>query len=239
MFLPFIIYSVIKQDKKINALILVVNSFALLLLGTRVSVLGTIIVYTYTVCGILLFSKIIHKEKIEEKIKWGRMILVSTVLLIYIFLLPFNPMFKRIYEMENLNEYVTYEGIEANIVIADVEFNLDIFEYIESNFRQLQIHEQFILYRYPYQYDPEFWLEIMEQDVSQRTNYRHIQRQMIRRVVEINDNRLDSWFGITNTRLQNIFNIEQDFIVHYYALRSNWFDNNSFPIRGITCVFCV
>ena len=29
---------------------------------------------------------------------------------------------------------------------------------------------------------------------------------------------MDKWFGITNTRLQNIFNIEKDFVVQYYAL---------------------
>ena len=41
---------------------------------------------------------------------------------------------------------------------------------------------------------------------------------MIKRVVEINNNFLDKWLGITNTRLQNVFNIERDFVVQYYAL---------------------
>lgn len=41
---------------------------------------------------------------------------------------------------------------------------------------------------------------------------------MVKRVIEINNNKYDKIFGITHTRVQNIFNIEQDFIEQYYAL---------------------
>ena len=45
-----------------------------------------------------------------------------------------------------------------------------------------------------------------------------MEESMIKRVVAINNNKYDIWLGITNTRLQNIFNIERDLIVQYYAL---------------------
>ena len=48
--------------------------------------------------------------------------------------------------------------------------------------------------------------------------YRYIETSIIKRVVEINNNPMDIFFGITNVRLQNIFNIERDFVVQYYAL---------------------
>ena len=51
-----------------------------------------------------------------------------------------------------------------------------------------------------------------------RVNYRFVEQSMIKRVFEINNNKYDKYFGITNTRLQNIFNIERDFVVQYYAL---------------------
>ena len=40
---------------------------------------------------------------------------------------------------------------------------------------------------------------------------------MVKRVVEINDNKKDIWLGITNDRIQNIFNIERDYVLQYYA----------------------
>jgi len=244
MLLPFVIYSVIKETKKRNVLVLVINSFALMLLGTRVSVLGTVIVYLYTICGILIFDRYINKNKME----WKKIFMVTCILTIYVLLLPFNPTFQRIYEMDNLiddrvlryNEQIVAERDEAlqedvleteNIPIDNDRSmeNIGAIYYIYENYLG-KVHPQFIIYSYPYQYDPEFWLGIMEKDVTLRTNHRYIQREMIRRVIEINDNRLDRWFGITSTRLQNIFNIEQDFVVQYYALRNSGSSNNIFSV---------
>lgn len=91
-------------------------------------------------------------------------------------------------------------------------------EYIEDNYQSKQLHEQFLFDYYPYQYDPEFWYNLLQNDMTLITDYRFVELSMIKRVVEINNNPMDKWLGITNTRLQNIFNIENDFIVQYYAL---------------------
>jgi hypothetical protein len=72
----------------------------------------------------------------------------------------------------------------------------------------------------------------MEKDIGLITNHRYVEKAMVKRVIEINNSKMDALFGITNTRLQNIFNIEQDFIVQYYALRNNR-GGNSF-----VSVFC-
>lgn len=48
-------------------------------------------------------------------------------------------------------------------------------------------------------------------------NYRTIETSIIKRVKEINDDKLDILFGISNVRIQNIVNIERDFVLHYYA----------------------
>ena len=72
--------------------------------------------------------------------------------------------------------------------------------------------------RYPYTYDPDFWFSILNEPRFKRVDYRFLEESMIKRVVEINNNKLDILFGISNTRVQNIFNIERDFVVQYYAL---------------------
>lgn len=103
-------------------------------------------------------------------------------------------------------------------VISDVSDNNYMLQYIENNYENKQLNRQFLFANYPYQYDPEFWYNFLQNNISLTTDYRYIELSMIRRVIEINHNPMDKWFGITNTRLQNIFNIEKDFVVQYYAL---------------------
>lgn len=122
-------------------------------------------------------------------------------------------------------------------VTADVFENDFMIKYIENNYEDKQLNKQFLFNNYPYQYDPEFWYNLLQNDIFLITNYRYIELSMIRRVVEINNNPMDKWFGITNTRLQNIFNIEKDFVVQYYALRYSW---NYISFSTILCnTWCI
>lgn len=232
MFLPFIIYEAISNKNLINICILIINVWGLFLLGTRVASLGVGIVFVYTICSIV-FIKIVKKDKVDFKLK--KIINVFPILLIYFLLLPINPVNNRISEINNqidvevsatVYEEVSNDSLqnikETNIVEENVNDESYMeklrLQYIEENYKSKLINENFILNRYPYQYDVEFWTNILEEDVSLRTNYRYLEKQMVKRVVQINNNPSDIFLGITNTRLQNIFNIEQDFVVQYYAL---------------------
>lgn len=184
------------------------------------------------------------------------------ILLVYGLLLPINPMFSRmqeraaIAEINNIqetnivNENIledtqsdTYEPSATPIdttvvpVTTDVPENDFMIKYIENNYEDKQLNKQFLFNNYPYQYDPEFWYNLLQNDILLITNYRYIELSMIRRVVEINNNTMDKWFGITNTRLQNIFNIEKDFVVQYYALR---YSRNYISFSTILCnTWCI
>ncbi|MDU6115828.1 MAG: O-antigen ligase family protein [Paeniclostridium sordellii] len=91
-------------------------------------------------------------------------------------------------------------------------------EYIEKNYENLMVNEQFIKQSYPYQYDPEFWVDIINLPVVERLNWRNLEQKMLQRVMDINDNKMDKYFGLTFTRTQNIFNLERDFLSQYYSL---------------------
>lgn len=91
-------------------------------------------------------------------------------------------------------------------------------EYIEKNYESLMINEQFIKNSYPYKYDPEFWIDIISLPVNERLDWRNLEQRMLQRVVDINDNAMDRYFGITFSRTQNIFNLERDFLSQYYSL---------------------
>ena len=261
MFLPFMIYSALEKRKIQDWLIVILNIFSLILLCTRVSVLGIFIVLIYTIIA-CCFIDFINKKHFKFK----QYIPIIVILLVCILLLPFNPMFSRLLERETVIEtfkkeeinepsgFTIEDGRSATSRISDnisddiinniastpdTSSDTYMFQYIENNYENKQIHKQFIFENYPYKYDPEFWYEFLQEDISRTTDYRYIELSMIKRVVEINNNPLDKWLGITNTRLQNIFNIEKDFVVQYYALRYYWNISNFCTILCNFTNFCI
>lgn len=264
MFLPFIIYNALKSRKVTDWCALILNIFALFLLCTRVSVLGILIVFVYTLLA-FGFIHIIQRKTVKIK----QYIPVCIILLTYGLLLPFNPMFSRVAErqavIETFNDKNSNELIQSENVVIEPDLSFPeqqttecifnstttpttdttpdnsnyMIEYIENNYENKQLNKQFLFENYPYKCDPEFWYSLLQNDISLTTDYRYIELSMVKRVVEINNNNMDKWLGITNTRLQNIFNIEKDFIVQYYALRHYWYDISFCALFYITRNFYI
>ena len=223
MFLPFVIYLNLKSQNKINLITLCFNVFALILLCTKVAVFGIGLVFVFTI-SIYLFIK--HTTK--------NMLKISIVFLIYILLLPFNPSISRIFERQRIIEAtssatidVSYSNVEtlintytssSAIQIADSISDDYKMKYIEKNYELQKINENFVLNRYPYKYDIDFWYELLNNDNPNKSDYRYLEQSMVKRVVQINSNKYDKFLGITYTRIQNIFNIEKDFIMQYYSI---------------------
>ena len=223
MFLPFTVYLNLETKNKLNMLILCLNVFALYLLCTKVAVLGVILVFIYS-----LIIYLIQKNRIKN------VSIVSLILLFYILLLPFNPSFSRMIEREKVIETASlavidtpYDSIESviqndsSLPILKAENELSDnykLKYIEKNYQEQKINENFVLNRYPYTYDTDFWYEILTNNYANKSDYRYLEQSMVKRVVEINNNKFDKLLGITYTRIQNIFNIEKDFIMQYYSL---------------------
>ena len=231
LFLPFILYSVFKKSSLINIFTLLCNTFALFLLCTRVSVIGVIIVFIYSVFT-FIFINILEKNKINLK----AFVPILIVLSIYIIVLPNNPMFDRLTKRTKLLGDLCYDSVLSssnnikalndftentstdNTILDSSSSDEDMIKYIENTYKNKQLHEQFLFKSYPYKYDVEFWYEFLQNSIYLTTDYRYVERSMIERIITINNNPLDKLFGITNTRIQNIFNVEKDFVVQYYAL---------------------
>ena len=215
MFLPFMIYNVFKKFNFMNYFALICNVFALILLCTKVAVIGVAVAFIYTLF-VFAFIHIIQKKKLNFK----ACIPILIVLIVYGVLLPKNPMFNRIDERSTtIAEFdKTKPSLPKNPGTEDKVSVDDMMQYIESTYVVKQVSKQFLFENYPYKYDPEFWYNFLQSDISLTTDYRYIELSMIKRVVEVNNSPMDKWFGITNTRLQNVFNIERDFVVQYYAL---------------------
>lgn len=231
IFLPFMIMELQKNEKKVlNILIIIINIWALILLGTKVAVLGITIDILFTIF-IIIFNKIINKEQINIK----NLLLLLIPIVFYMSILPFNPMFNRQNErdktietfldenseknyIENkeditINEISEIETTEANVMTKEEKMN-----YVEVIAAKKNLPEQFFKQNYSYECDIDFWYDFVQNDIAVTTDYRTVEIAMVKRVIEINNNKCDKWVGITNTRLQNIFNIERDFVVQYFAL---------------------
>lgn len=223
MFLPFTIYQYFKcQYKYISLFIVFVDFFALTLLGTRVAIIGIFIVVFYSIILYIMFGNC----KEQHFFKTYAPIIV--IFLIFISILPFNPIFYRYKEYKKAVQTVLITNDsqppaeDTQIVDSAIENssseNLNKIDFIKNNYARNNISENFILNSYPYIYDTDFWYEIISSNNTEKINVRFLEEAMVRRVVSINNNKFDKIFGITYTRIQNIFNIERDFVMQYYSL---------------------
>ena len=220
MFLPICLISFIEKKSKLNILTIIVNIFALFLLSTKVAVFGVFIVFAYTILIYVIDKKILTKQHLAMDI----LSIFIVIIVLYGLILPINPSFMRIDETNTIAAS-TENIVEVNETVENPQSlqeadsqDLSKEDYIKQVYEGKGIKKEFIEERYPYTYDPDFWMQIIAEPKINRVNYRFIELAMVKRVVEINNNKLDILFGITNTRLQNIFNIEKDFVVQYYAL---------------------
>lgn len=223
MFLPFTIYQYFKEKHPINLIIIFVELFALTLLGTRVAIIGTFLVLIYFTAIYLFFEKYKFKQFAISSLP------VLILSLIFASLIPFNPIFSRLEEHEkvvetvsNLNNVEIFESSVSTVENANIEVvtfeEINKYDFVKNTYKENKLNENFILNRYPYTYDVDFWYDLINSNNPNKSNIRFLEKEMVKRVVLLNNNSLDKYLGITYTRIQNIFNIEKDFVMQYYSL---------------------
>lgn len=213
LFLLMFIYDYLYNNKKSIIYVLLV-SLAMLMLGTRVSTLGGLLTLIFAIMFYFIIN-IFNKIRIKKRIY----ILVIPVLG-WILLLQVSPYNNRNIELNrSLNRHMDDTSIvDGNsIVMDDTSMNVDKIKYVYQNYNKDYLPKVFFEKYYPIKYDEEFWYNFVKNNGIDKINYRYIEKSIIRRVVEVNNNALDKYIGISNTRIQNIVNIESDFILHYYA----------------------
>ena len=214
MMLIYNFYFFIKDNFKYIILIFLI-SISMLMLGTRVSSVGG---FLTLICLIIcyLFFVIIKKEKFNK-----HLFLLLSVIILWILLLPISPYKNRNIELNkhnnvlnnNMDSNDTLEGEDLN----DIKNNDTKQEYIESIVNNDLVPEYFYKVYYSYENDPDFWINLIENTKEKELTYRFLEKKIIQRVKNINNNKLDTLFGLSNFRVQNIHNIEMDFICQYYS----------------------
>lgn len=230
MLLPLTIYFLVVKTDFLSITSFLLQAISMLMLGTKVAAYGFVLILI-TMFVFYLFFALIKKE---FKLSWKTCSCFLCTLAIFLIIFPKSPAIYKQQIADNTAQKYKY----TDTLIEDAEkdnqddqdddhdnkkkfYNLNHDEkvkFIKKYYPQLCINPTFILNSYPYKYDPDFWYEIMKKPVYQRLNYRFIEEQMLIRVKEINDNKMDDFFGIGVSRVRNIFNVERDYLNQYYSI---------------------
>ncbi|MDF7639586.1 O-antigen ligase family protein [Lactobacillus sp. ESL0791] len=222
MLMPLMIYYLFTSFNWKTIVLNVVQALAMIELGTKVAAIGLL---GGIVIGLGIY--LIHRYLIKDIPKGGRAFLTAVLIgLASCAILPFGPAIQRynyeIYLAKESDHDLSQEKRELAVGLKKypqgkqrTEFLRD---FIKENYPAYAINPKFILKSYPYQYDPEFWLKIMNEPGQERMKNRNIEKAMLDQVRKTNNNKLDKFLGISYTRENNIFNLERDFSSQIYSL---------------------
>lgn len=204
-----------KSNKKI--LLLFLQIIALIIIGTKVAS------YTWLIVGVLIIILYILFSILKSKIKFNlkKFILYIVILLFGGFVLLHSPVVVST-EFENeYNETLNEEKIFLSYV-HDMEAvgGLNGMQNImDKYYKNIWVQDIYLFELYNYKLDPTFWIKYLLNPISIRKDGRNTQEAIINRVIEMNDNALDIYFGVGYSRFRSSkIYLEKDFIMHISSL---------------------
>ena len=222
MLVPLMVYYLFTNFNWLTITLNVIQALAMIEIGTKVAAIGLL---GGIFISLVLF--IFHKYVIKDVQKGGRPFLVAGLIMLgSLAILPFGPAIQRynyeIYLAKQSDHDLSSEKRELAAGLKKYptgEKREDFLRaFIKQNYQAYALNPKFVFHSYPYQYDPEFWLKIINQPGQVRMENRYLEKAMLNQVVKTNNNRLDKYFGISYTRENNIFNLERDFSAQIYSL---------------------
>ena len=213
LYLP-ILFIYLKEKitfSKVITIILVLTS--LFMLGTRVSNYSPFIILLITFIATLIVSLL------NRQFSKGFMLLLVLFGLYSYTLYSNSPLLSRnLYydtlfkEKELSKDSKEYQEL-ASKKLSDLS-NEELHTYLGY----FNIDEDFYNTYYPLEKDRLFYENYLSLNTLKINDTRFLEKKVIERVKELNDNKLDTYLGIGYDRVINIFNIESDYVMQYYAL---------------------
>lgn len=222
MLVPLMLYFMFSHFSWKTVILNVVQALAMVELGTKVALIGLI---GGIIIGILLY--VFHLFIVKDVAKNGKAIIVALIIEVgAMAIIPFGPAIQRY----NYEKFLAQQS-DNSLTVAKQELNAGLEKYpsgekrkqflikfIGEHYQDYALNKKFVTKSYPYKYDPEFWLKIMNEPGTARMQNRHVEKAMLDQVVKTNNNKLDKFLGISYTRETNIFNLERDFTSQIYSL---------------------
>ena len=221
--IPINLYYYFKDLKPYYIIVILLQIISLIIIGTKVAS------YTWIIALIIMvilyfFFCYIKKEMVFDLKK---IILLIFAVIIGFVVLGYSPInnnskiekteSENVKQEESSNNY--HEDIE-NIKEENEEEKTEfVTELLEQDYSYLWINKIYINNLYKYNYDPEFWVDVIALPYHIRHDDRKIQELIIKRVINLNNNDLDLFFGIGYSRFRNSkIYLEKDFIMHNYSM---------------------
>lgn len=212
MLLSINIYNLYIQPKIKNAILVIIQCISMIIVGTKVAAAGSIAVLIISLIMYYFFI-ILKKEKHNKKYS---ILHISTIIISIIFLIisPFSKVYiekKQATSFENDLESSKIEDIQNKLEKEPT--NEEIKKLLIENPQVFKISPTFYE-MYPIENDIEFWLTIAKRERKLNNDYRIIKKDIVKRVVEKNNNKLDKFLGVGYTI--NIMDMERDYVYQYY-----------------------
>lgn len=208
MLFPINIYIFYKNSTRKNLVLFIGQFLAMILLGTRTAAYGSVII---SVSSIFIYIVLTLLKKEERKLYFEKHLLFLTLILsAYMTISPF--MLSRINEgtpdfsIKNTKAYTSLTKIDK----SDKKDADKIFQKYKDEYL---INEAY-LKMYPFSGDSEFWLKMASRNKALNNNSRIMKSDIIKRVKERNNNKIDTYLGLGYTL--NFMDVERDYVYQYY-----------------------
>lgn len=221
----FLLYYIIIDFKFRKIILLLIQLLAMVMLGTKVATLGFIISTIVMLIAYVFFTLIKRDIKFNYKI----VLMLTAIATSWFVLYDFSPANTRDtitkekieqYNEKNKNidnkKLIVFE--ESIKILGEEKKRAKVTSFVIKEYTNFNFPYDLVLDKYSFRYDPYFWYNAFHFPYVLRTDNRYMQEVILKRIKEINNSPYDDWFGISYTRMNNIFPLERDFISHYYTL---------------------
>lgn len=206
--LPLNVYLLFKEQKKLNIFMLFSQMLAMIILGTRTSAIGSILIPCVAI-AIYLFMLFIKKEKLNKKF----IISLSALTILMFGAFIISPYRKYRESLVIPDRLKTNNSSEINKMQEDYTDTDELVKALYGRLYFFGINEEIIAV-YPAEYDSEFWIKICERDLYINNDSRIMKNDIAARIKERNNRKMDSLFGLGYTL--NLQDMERDYCYQYY-----------------------
>lgn len=223
MLMPLMLYILYKEFNLLNVVLVSAQALAMLMLGTKVGNYGLIISLVSFLVVFLIHSLVLKNTKFSSKFLIALICILTASAAIF----PYSPTLRRS-SLENgvaqkRSQLGDKKKLDKELKIGLKRYNGKkqeeyLKDFIKKNYWVYSLKNDLVLDHYSYQNDPYYWLEVMKEPASERLNYRHLEKDILSRVMKNDNNKLNSLFGISFSRENNIAPLERDFLAQYYSM---------------------
>lgn len=204
---PINVYLLFKEGKKFNVALFVCQFIAMILLGTRTSAVGSVLIVL--AIGLLYVIFVLFKK---EPVNLNFVKVFGFCSIICIAFFSISP-----FMMARLNEGkadFSVKNQEAYTLLEEDKGDAEKLSKLFEKYRAEYMINELYLKIYPYKVDSEFWLKMASRDKALNNDSRRMKADILARVKERNNNDLDTYFGLGYTL--NMIDGERDYVYQYY-----------------------